>query len=84
MRRRVGCIRKGKGWTLCENCEEGCTRVEGGRGMGDAEGSAFKKVKGYWETLGDEGDPDAHISSAKQLREVCKKKGLKAMYLENR
>lgn len=76
MRRIVGIIKNGKYIRINE--------IKGGKGIGDAEGSAFKKVKGYWETLGDEEDRDAHISSAKQLREVCKKKGLKSTYLENR
>ena len=47
--------------------------------------SAFAKHgKGYWETLGDEGDPDANIQSEKQLAEVCKKKGLQSRYLEDK
>lgn len=47
--------------------------------------SAFAKHgKGYWETLGDEGDPDANIQSEKQLKEVCKKKGLTSRYLEDK
>lgn len=47
--------------------------------------SAFAKHgKGYWETLGDENDPDANIQSEKQLEEVCKKKGLTSRYLEDK
>jgi len=47
--------------------------------------SAFAKHgRGHWETLGDEDDPDANIQSEKQLKEVCKKKGLTSGYLENK
>ena len=47
--------------------------------------SAFAKHgRGYWETLGDEDDPDANIHSEKQLEEVCKKKGLTSRYLEDK
>lgn len=47
--------------------------------------SAFAKHgKGYWETLGDENDPDANIQSEKQLKAVCEKKGLKSRYLEDK
>lgn len=47
--------------------------------------SAFAKHgKGYWETLGDEDDPDANIQSEAQLKEVCKRKGLTSRYLEDK
>jgi len=40
------------------------------------------KHRGYWESLGDEDDPDAYIESKRKLREVCKKKGLRSKLLE--
>lgn len=47
--------------------------------------SAFAKhCKGYWETLGDKDDPSANIQSEKQLKEVCKEKGLTSRYLEDK
>jgi len=62
-----------------------CSKEKRGKGIGDSErvGGAFDKVKGYWETLGDEEDRDAHVTSKKQLREVAKKKGLRSKYLED-
>ena len=43
-----------------------------------------KKGLGYWEELGDVDDKDAYVTSRKQLKEVCRKKGLKSRYLEDR
>jgi len=40
------------------------------------------KHRGYWESLGDEDDPDAYIESKRKLREVCKRKGLRSKLLD--
>ena len=79
MRNIVGYIDKVKGEYVS------CLIEKRGKGIGDSEriGGAFDKAKGYWESLGDEGDKDAHIQTKKQLREVCRRKDLRSKYIEN-
>lgn len=79
MRNIVGYIDKAKGKYVK------CDVEKRGKGVGDSErvGGAFDKEKGYWESLGDEEDKDAHIQTKKQLREVCRKKGLRSRYVED-
>ena len=44
----------------------------------------FKKHLGYWEALGDPGEKDSYVTGRKQLKEVCRKKGLTSRYLVDR
>lgn len=44
----------------------------------------FRKHLGHWEELGDPEDRDSYVTSRRQLKEVCKRKGLTSRYLTDR